>query len=456
MIPLRLEEIAKATTGELVGGDPDTVFDKVTTDSRAVSTGSLFVALKGERFDAHDFLRDVAAAGAVVISRRQCLASLNLPAIVVADTRKALGALASDVRDRMSARVIAIGGSNGKTTTKHLVGSVLSSRLVGTQSPKSFNNDVGVPLTILGVSHNDAYVVLELGTNHPGELAPLSQMSRPEIAAITSIGPEHLEGFGDLAGVRDEELRLLDGLRPGGLCVANGDDEHLLGEVRSRASRVISFGFAPSNDLCIEQVTCSLDGIHFRVRGIVEEFDLPLPGRHNATNALAALAIGREFGIPVSHIRDSLASCSRPEMRMQLQRVNGYTILNDAYNANPASMRAALETLSDAEVPGRRIAVLGEMRELGDFSEAMHREIGALAAQSKISLLVAVGAPSLLDAAVAAGFSPASAIRVASAEEAAAIVPGMLRDGDTVLLKASRGVHLEKVAGAIAGGSTPS
>lgn len=459
MTPLLLGEIARATAGEVVNGNPLKAMHVVTTDSRAVTPGCLFIALKGERFDAHDFLKDVVAAkaGAVMVSRRESLAGLGIPAVVVSDTRKGLGDLAREARGRQRARVIAIGGSNGKTTTKHLVGSVLASRLVGTQSPKSFNNDIGVPLTILGVSPQDDYVVLELGTNHPGELEPLSRMSRPEIAAITSIGAEHLEGFGDLAGVRAEELKLLEGLVPGGLCIVNGDDEELLAAAKQKTRRVISFGFAGSNDLRIEHVSCSLEGIRFRVSGFNDEFALPMPGRHNASNALVAIAIGREFGIEEAEIREALANCSRPEMRMQVARVGSYTVLNDAYNANPASMRAALETLGDAEVAGRRVAVLGEMRELGTVSAAMHREVGTLAAGAKLDALVAVGGDSvhLADAAVAAGIPAASVHRLGTAAEAAELLPSILQDGDTILLKGSRGVRLEKVAEAI-GQLTPS
>ena len=271
MIPLTLAEIVTATAGRLLSSaDLGKVVSAVSTNSKEIAPGCLFIALRGERFDAHDFIADVAKRGAALalIDRPERATGLEMPCISVADTRKALGQLAAYVRQRLTCRVIAIGGSNGKTTTKHLVGSVLSAALKGTQSPKSFNNDIGVPLTILGVAPGDDYVVLELGTNHPGELAPLSAIARPEIAAITSIGPEHLEGFGDLAGVRREEISLLDSLVRDGLCIANADDPELPAMVRGRARRVITFGFAPCSDLRIEQVQCTLEGIRFRVAGV--------------------------------------------------------------------------------------------------------------------------------------------------------------------------------------------
>jgi UDP-N-acetylmuramoyl-tripeptide--D-alanyl-D-alanine ligase len=319
--------------------------------------------------------------------------------------------------------------------------------LKGSQSPKSFNNDIGVPLTILGVSPSDHYVVLELGTNHPGELSPLSLIARPDIAIITSIGPEHLEGFKDLTGVRREEAALLDGLAPHGLAIVNGDDKPLLKLIRHRVPRLITFGFNADNDVAIASVECSLEETRFTLRGGQMQFQLPMPGRHNASNALAAILAGREFGLDDATIRHALATCSRPEMRMQLTRVGNVTILNDAYNANPASMEAALLTIAEANVPGRRIAVLGEMREMGDSSDAMHRRIGQLAATSKIDLLVCVGeaARPLADAAVVAGMPQGRIHLVTDSQTAAQFLPSILLDGDTLLLKASRGVKLERV-----------
>lgn len=455
MVRLTPQEIAQATSAQLRGGPGDTTIADVSDDSRKVKPGSLFIALRGERFDAHDFLPQVARDGAAAIlaDQEDKARDLPIPVLLVPDTRKALGQLGHYVRQKLKCRVIAIGGSNGKTTTKHLAGSVLAAQFKGTQSPKSFNNDIGVPLTLLGAGRADHYVILELGTNHPGELSPLSRMAEPQIAAITSIGPEHLEGFGDLDGVRREEASLVDGLKPDGLLIANGDDPKLLELVRPHARRLITFGFAPGNDLAVQSVRCSLGGIHFRISGSSTEFNLPLPGRHNASNALVAIAIGREFGMTDSAIRDALATCSRPEMRMQLQRAGDVTILNDAYNANAASMSAALQTLSEAEVPGRRIAVLGEMRELGDSSRKFHEEIGRAAAASGLACLVCVtgDARIIADTAIAAGMPATSVCFVADSAAAAQLVPQLIQPGDTILLKGSRGVKLELVANALSG-----
>lgn len=458
MLPLTLQEIAQATSARICNGTaaatPATI-SAISDDSRKVILGSIFIALRGERFDAHDFLLQVAhdGAAAILADREDKIRDLPIPVLLVSDARKALGQLAHYVRQKLKCRVIAIGGSNGKTTTKHLVGSVLAAQFKGTQSPKSFNNDIGVPLTVLGASPADHYVILELGTNHPGELSPLSLMSQPQIAVITSIGEEHLEGFVDLEGVRREEASLVDGLRPDGLLIANGDDPKLLELVRPRCPKMITFGFGPDNDLAASSVRCTLDGIHFHVSGSETEFDLPLPGRHNASNALVAIAIGREFGMTDSAIRDALAACSRPEMRMQLVRHNGITILNDAYNANPASMRAALQTLAEAQVPGRRLAILGEMRELGDAGEPEHQRLGLAAAASGLSRLLCVAghAKSIADSAIAAGMPAGNIHFVADAAAAAQLAPQLIQPGDTVLIKGSRGVKLELVASAITG-----
>ncbi len=453
MLPLTLPEIAQATSAQIRGTATAAIITEVSDDSRKVKPGSLFIALRGERFDAHDFLPQVARDGAAAIlaDRQDKIFDLPIPVLLVSDTRQALGQLGHYVRQKLKCRVIAIGGSNGKTTTKHLVGSVLATQFKGTQSPKSFNNDIGVPLALLGAGATDHYVILELGTNHPGELSPLSLMAEPQIAAIISIGAEHLEGFGDLDGVRREEVSLVNGLRPDGLLIANGDDAKLLELVRSRTHKLITFGFRPDNDLAATSVRCSLDGIHFRVSGSDNEFHLPLPGRHNASNALVAIAIGREFGMTDSAIGDALAACSRPEMRMQLVRVNGVTILNDAYNANPASMHAALRTLADADVPGRRFAILGEMRELGVSSQSLHEEIGRTAAGAGLSVLVCVAghARAIADAAIAAGMPLDSVRFAADAAAAAQLAPQLIQPGDTVLLKGSRGVKLELVANAL-------
>jgi UDP-N-acetylmuramoyl-tripeptide--D-alanyl-D-alanine ligase len=456
MHPLTLQEIAQATAAEIRGNSGSApVIATVSDDSRKVKVGSLFIALRGERFDAHDFLPQVARDGAAAIlaDREDKIRGLAIPVLLVGNTRKALGQLAHHVRQKLKCRVIAIGGSNGKTTTKHLVGSVLAAQFKGTQSPKSFNNDIGVPLTLLGADPGGHYIVLELGTNHPGELTPLSLMSEPQIAVVTSIGAEHLEGFGDLDGVRREEACLLDGLRPDGLVIANGDDAAFLDLIRRRAGRLMTLGFGPGNDTAVASVQCSLDGIRFRVSGSATEFHLPLPGRHNAANALAAIAIGREFGMTDSAICDALASCSRPEMRMQLLRINGMTILNDAYNANPASMQAALQALAEAEVPGRRLAILGEMRELGTASRGLHEELGRMAANSGLAGLVCVGghAKALADAAIVGGMAADAVHFVTDAETAARMSLQLVQSGDTVLLKGSRGVKLELVANALMG-----
>ena len=454
MISLSLSEIAHILFAKL---SPESAghltVDRLCTDSRNVPPGSLFLALKGERFDAHGFLPQVSAAGAAaaIIDQPDKALHLAIPCLVVADTRKALGQLAAHVRSKLACRVIAIGGSNGKTTTKHLVGSVLAAAFKGTQSPKSFNNDIGVPTAILDSAPNDDYLLLELGTNHPGELAPLSTMARPDIAVITSIGAEHLEGFGDLTGVRREEATLVDGLNPHGILILNGDDTPLREMLHPLGHKTITFGFAADNDLRVEAIFSTLAETRFRISGVQEEFRLPLPGRHNACNALAAIVIGREFGMTDSAIRHALAHCTRPEMRMQVVHLGPITILNDAYNANPSSMRAALETIALATLPGRRVAVLGEMRELGTSALIMHQEIGRLAHDANLDLLICVSGAmrETAQAAVAAGMKANTVHYCDTSAQAAELLPALLQNNDTLLLKGSRTIKLELVADAV-------
>jgi len=378
----------------------------------------------------------------------------NVHLIGVADTRKALGKLATYVRKHMRAKVIAVAGSNGKTSTKYLIDSALSGKLRGSMSPKSFNNEIGVPLTIFPADPNQDYIVLEMGTNHHGEIKVLTDMALPDIAVITNCGAEHLEGLDDLMGVRRENASIVSGLNPKGLLVVNGDDPELLNSVNAYKGLRVTFGFNSTNDLFANDVRCDANGTHFFLNNSRREVYVPMLGRHTAANALAAIAVARRMGLTEEQIIESLAEARGPEMRLQLQDIAGISLLNDAYNANPNSMRAALETVSSLEPKGRRVAVLGDMRELGKSSERYHREIGQFAATCKLELLACVGQQAALiaEAAQAAGMPTGAIGRFPDARAAANAVPDWLRDGDLILLKASRSIHLELVAQAITEG----
>lgn len=255
-----------------------------------------------------------------------------------------MGRLARFVRQQLSSKVVGVAGSNGKTSTKNLIHSALAGRLRGTISPKSFNNDIGVPLAIFPADPGHDYLVLEMGTNHPGEIQALTDIALPDIAVITNCGPEHLEFLGDLRGVRRENASVINGLNPKGLLIINGDDPDLIEATSAYPGKRLTFGFKPTNDLFAADVECNQTGVRFRLNGGRKQVFVPLLGRHTAANALAAIAVARRLGLSEDEVIDNLSRARGAEMRLQLEHANGVTVLNDAYNANPASMKAALET----------------------------------------------------------------------------------------------------------------
>ena len=444
-----------ADVRQIVGGRPAELsartVSRVTVDTRDVQPGDLFVAIVGERFDPHAMLGQIAHAAAAVVSRVPDDAPPDLPLIVVADTRRALGELGNHHRRSLAkTKVIAVAGSNGKTGTKRLIHAALSGSLKGSASPKSFNNDLGVPLTLLPVEPGDDYVIVEVGTNHPGEVARLSEIAEPDIGVITSIGEEHLEGLRDLDGVRAENASLLTGMRPDGLLVVNGDDAGLVARCNAYGGKKLRFGIGPRNNLFARRVETGFDGTRFDLNGGRARVELPLIGEHNATNALAAVAVARRLGVPDDVMLAGLAACEPPPMRMQPIHAGGVRLLHDAYNANPHSMRAALRTLAALPHDGRRVAILGDMLELGDASADYHREIGRLVEELKIDRLITIGpaAATLAAASVRAGLPSAEAWCFATSCEAAECVRNLIGHGDLVLLKGSRGVRLERYADA--------
>lgn len=445
MIPLTAQEIADSTGGEVIAGDAEARADQVSTDSRAVPRGCVFVALKGDTFDGHQFLPQARQQGATVaIVDAASPAPAGMTVVRVADTRRALGELARSIRRKIHrTRVIAIAGSNGKTSTKNLLHSVLSRTLRGTASPKSFNNDIGVPATIFPVRDEDDYVILEIGTNHPGEVENLSRIAEPDIAVITSIGEEHLEFFGDLEGVRRENATIAAGLRPAGLLIINGDDPALSGHLTNYTGKLLRFGFGEHNDLVARNVHVTIDGTSFDVDG--RPYFVPTSARHFASNALAVIAIARHLGLDYDVIRTGLAFADSSEMRMQKRICGPVTLINDAYNANPTSMRASLETVAQIEWTGRKVIILGDMRELGEHAERAHEDTRDLAHSLAFSHVFTVGDV------FGRACENASGIECFSdSASASAAIPSHVQPGDLVLLKGSRGLKLELIADAIA------
>jgi UDP-N-acetylmuramoyl-tripeptide--D-alanyl-D-alanine ligase len=491
MMPLTLRQICEALGTETPTACAALVIQSICTDTRKITPGCLFIAIKGDSHDGHDHVQAAAAAGAVAAMVDRDVAT-DLPLIRVGDTRQAMGRLANYVRRQLKCTVIAVAGSNGKTGTKNLIHSVLKGSVRGSISPKSFNNDIGVPTTIFAADPADDYLVLEIGTNHPGEILNLTKIAEPDVAIITNIGNEHLEFLGDLHGVTSENAQITEGMHSDGLLICNGDYAPLLSAVRDYPGIRITFGAGPPNDIQARDIRTSLDGVRFNlVRGQRSETSyhrdtglrpvrttpegtspfqtdasrtgqrpvsrgsslpasdnlplfIPLLGSHTAINALAAIAVGQHLGLSDEAIRTGLATATGPEMRLQLQSAGSVRILNDAYNANPNSMRAALETLRDVETQGRRVAILGDMFELGPVAIQHHRDIGRFAASCDLDQIICIGKLAELFAQVAreAGMPANRVAHFAASSDCAAAMSALVREDDLILLKASNGMKL--------------
>jgi UDP-N-acetylmuramoyl-tripeptide--D-alanyl-D-alanine ligase len=431
-------------------GAPPEAFAAVSTDTRSMPAGALFVALRGERFDAHDHLAAAAEAGAAaaVVSRIPEDAP-SIPYYVVDDTLVALGALARHRRRALTGRVVAVAGSNGKTTTKELLRAALAPRLRVHATDANLNNRVGVPLTLLATPDDAEAVIVEVGTNIPGEVPLLTRVVEPDAALVTSIGEEHLEGLGSLEGVLEEELAVFDGLRAGGLGVVAEEPPELVEGARHRiaSDRLRVAGFADGADLHPEGgeegVRVRPDGsTEWRFRGV--EVHVPLPGIHNVRNALLALGVAVEWGVPVEDAAAGIAAMPQPKMRNEWRRVGSVGVLADCYNANPPSVRAALDMLPGLPAEGARVAVIGTMRELGSHAERYHRELAehALALLGRgIDRLVATGE---FVEPVRALTADDRVVAVEDPLEAYEALRPSLNGRETILLKGSRGVALER------------
>jgi UDP-N-acetylmuramoyl-tripeptide--D-alanyl-D-alanine ligase len=447
-----LKLVAEDCAAEIKRGSGDTLVQRVVTDSRQAQAGDLFFAIQGERYDGHKFLSEVAARGVagIVVEQKKIPPALPECAVLAVDNaRAALGRLAAVYRREFALPVIAVGGSNGKTTVKELIASVLRQKLATLWSEASFNNDIGVPLTLLRLDRSHQAAVLEAGTNHPGELAPLVRMIQPDHGVITNIGREHLEFFGDVAGVAEEEGWLAELLPADGRLFLNGDNAWT-DQIASRTrAMVVRVGLGGNNDWRAKGIRLNKHGATFTVdapmAGFSGDYRVNLLGRHQVVNALFAVAISGELGLGRPAVQDGLAECLPAKMRLQFWEAGGVRVLDDAYNANADSVIAALETLCDLPLQGRRVAVLGDMAELGAQSEAAHAEVGRRAAELGIGQLFAVGrmAPVLAAAARAAGLN--RVLEFADVEAAMTAVKNFLKAGDVVLLKASRVSRLERI-----------
>jgi UDP-N-acetylmuramoyl-tripeptide--D-alanyl-D-alanine ligase len=449
-----VRDIASAVGGERVRGSPDTRVKRITTDTRHLGPGEAFVALRGERFDGHDFVVQAVARGAscLVIDRREAAEAADPAAetavVRVGDTLEALQALGRAARERLGCPVVAITGSCGKTTVKEMLGCILAGRLKGRTPPKSYNNLIGVPLTLLDAEEDDEFVLCEFGTNAPGEIAMLASIGRPAIGVVTLVAPAHLEGLGSVEGVAEEKAALVDALPQEGLAVLNADDPRVVAMAGRCRGRVVTVGREKSADVRAEEVRQTAEGL--TVVAGAQEFRVPVYGEHQAVLALAAAVVARELGVGLREAAAALAAFRPPPMRMNVAQVGDVVLVNDAYNANPRSMRAALAVLS--EWPERRkVFFCGDMLELGTASRHEHAALGRAIVDAEVNRLVCVGMETAATADVAreAGMPSEDVSRCGTSVEVADAVAETVRPGDVILVKGSRAMAMERVADAI-------
>ncbi|MDS4020097.1 MAG: UDP-N-acetylmuramoyl-tripeptide--D-alanyl-D-alanine ligase [Candidatus Competibacter sp.] len=445
--PLRLREAARLLDGQLSGDD--VAFAAVGTDSRQLPAGALFVALVGPNFDGHDFVAAAREQGACAALVDRPVAD-PLPQLRVADTRLALGRLAAAWRARFTKPLIALTGSNGKTTLKEMIAAILRIRGRTLATEGNLNNDIGVPLTLLRLNSGHAYAVIEMGANHPGEIAYLTGLARPDVAIINNAGPCHLEGFGDVAGVARGKGEIFLGLSPDGVAVINRDDpyaDYWAGLNPGR--RIVDFGL--DQPAAINGRVLDPAANRFRLRAGGEEIDvrLPVPGRHNVRNALASAAAALVAGATLEEVRRGLESLRGVGGRMQrLRGRHGGAVIHDAYNANPASLAAALQAVGAG--PGRKWLVLGDMRELGPTADELHARSGHEARAAGFERLYTLGEHSR---AAAAAFDGGDRHYPSVDALIAELTDDLLLSGGeppVVLVKGSRGMRMERVVAALA------
>ena len=465
-LTLTLGWVARVVGGELVAGDPDAAVGPVTTDSRALDAGDFFVALRGERFDAHAFVDEVLARGASgVLVDAVGRASSGSPAkpgtvgptIVVTDTLKALQDLAHAVRREAGTKVVAITGSAGKTTTKEAIAELLSARFRVVKNKGNLNNHIGLPLSLLQLRERPDVAVMELGMNHPGEIRRLVAIAEPDVRVWTNVGDAHLGFFASPDAIADAKAEILEQAGREDLLVYNADDPRVTARVGAFVGRTVTFGLSEHADVRAEAVEdLGVEGIRATLvtRQGRRPVRSPLLGRGNLSNVLAASAVAGEFGVGVDEIAARIARLTPADRRGAVRRLaGGITLIDDSYNSSPAALLRALDVVASDRGATRKVAVLGEMLELGAHANRLHEECGRAVAGAGVDELIAVGGPParvLADAAIAAGLSPDAVRYFESSDTAAAAVAQALRPGDLVLVKGSRGSRTDIIVDRVA------
>ncbi len=457
-----LDKVLEATGGHLLTKGDEKKITGISTDSRTLRSGDLFIALKGENFDGHQFVDQAVSRGAtgVVVALQDTEAvhiqRLQVTVISVTDTLRALGDMAAFWRRRYFIPVVAITGSNGKTTTKEMVAAILGRSWKVLKNQGTFNNLVGLPLTLLQLNKTHQAAVVELGMNQPGEIERLTEIVHPDVGLITNIQPAHLGGLGSIEGIQAAKGELFAGMAKTATIVVNRDDPKVQALASSFSGRQVGFSAAGAvAEVTLEQVVnMDKNGSRFilRLAEDVQEIKLPVVGRHHLTNAVAASAVAWALNLPRDSVVHGLANFQPVDKRMEILVLSGdIHIINDTYNANPGSMAAAIETLMQLKKRGRGLAVFGDMLELGEESATLHRQVGSIAARGGVDRLFAMGeqAPHLLAGAAEAGMDSARLTQASDHQEIASKLQSLMGGGDWVLVKGSRGMRMEKVIEAL-------
>ena len=449
MIALSVSELIKITNGKLLCGEDTGVISHITTDSRTAGAGTLFVAISGARADGHDYVKTTFAQGAVcALVEKKCDAAEGQAVVLVADTVAAMGAVAHHIMKRLSVPTVAITGSVGKTTTRDMTHAVMSAKYNTLKNKNNFNNHIGVPLTIFQAEQNTEAAVIEMGMDHFGEIDRLAAMAEPDVAVVTNIGMSHIEQLGSQENIYKAKAELFSHTKKDGVVILNGDDPILEAHKGELSQKVITVGAKNTKaDLVASDICAGKDSVSFRVKGLGQDFcvTLPVPGEHNVTNALLACAVGIYHNIPAAQIADALQNFSLTGMRMDIFRCSTITVINDCYNAAPASVAAALSVL--AKHAGRTVAILGDIAALGEHSYNAHKNLGAEVVKNDINLLLTVGqqARYIAEGAFENGMDSEQLVSADTVEELLLQLSSYIKENDTVLVKASRVMGLERV-----------
>jgi UDP-N-acetylmuramoyl-tripeptide--D-alanyl-D-alanine ligase len=453
MIRMDVRTIAEITGGHLMQNGASVELQGFSTDSRSLQPGELFIPLRGDNFDGHDYMNQAIQNGAAACLSEEMIGGLLVPVIKVNNTLRALGDLAAAMRRQFAGPVVGITGTSGKTTCKEMLAAILESTGPGLKSAGNFNNLIGVPLTLFDLQPEHRWAVVEMGMSERGEISRLAEIARPNIGMITNVGAGHLENFDGISGVARAKGELFIGLPSDGVALINADDPEVLQLPVANGVRRVLFGTVSEADVKAENIAGHNGSVSFDlvVEGEVKKVVMPLPGRHNVANALAAAAAAYVIGVGLEQIVSGLQAFKPCPGRMELfVLTEDIVVLDDSYNANPLSVHAALDALHDLGSAGRRIAVLGDMLELGPTGPELHHHIGALAAE-RVDWLFTYGALAgeIARGAVESGFPQERVFSATSHDELAASLIEILHSGDRVLVKGSRGMRMEKVIDAL-------